>query len=61
MYELVLEAFLIMPLSVFEGLYIMPLKTIIGSYKMPLYVDIGRRFEKNASKDFLSPVYSRHF
>jgi hypothetical protein len=52
MYELVLEAFLIMPLSVFEGLYIMPLKTIIGSYKMPLYVDIGRRFEKMPQTTF---------
>jgi len=41
MYELVLEAFLKMPL-----------KTIIGNYKMPLYVDIGRRFEKMPQKTF---------
>jgi hypothetical protein len=60
MYELVLETFLIMPLSMFEGLYRMPLKTIIGNYKMLLYIDIGRHFEKNASKDLLSPVYTRH-
>jgi len=60
MYELVLEAFLITPLSMFKGLYRTPLKTIIGSCKMPLYIDIERRFEKNASKDLLSLVYSRH-
>jgi hypothetical protein len=52
LHELVLETFLIMPLSVFEGLYRMPLETIIGSYKMPLYVDIGRRFEKMPQKTF---------
>jgi len=46
MCELVLEAFLITPLSMFKGLYRTPLKTIIGSYKMPLYIDIGRHFEK---------------
>jgi hypothetical protein len=28
---------------------------------MPLYIDIRRRFEKNASKDLWSPVYRWHF
>jgi hypothetical protein len=53
MHNLILEAFLIMPLS----LYRTPLNSILGSQKMPLNVDI----RKNASKDLLLPCFSRRF